>query len=365
LSQKKSASKKPKTVLFMAGGTGGHVFPALACATALQAQGIKVHWLGTAYGLEARVIPAAGIDMNYLSISGLRSKNALSLLAAPFKLMMALSQAAWLLSKLEPDLVVGMGGFASGPGGLMARIFGIPLVIHEQNAVSGLTNRILARLATHVLEAFPQTFPAKYKAISTGNPLRYDILSLPKTWPKPLHKPLHILVVGGSLGALVLNMTVPQATQRMRSPVVLWHQTGRQGNVIKRPATGDAATQDIVQPFIEKMADAYDWADLIVCRAGALTISEVAQAGLPSVLIPYPHAVDDHQTKNAQYLVKAGAAVLVQQTNLTVDDLAILLDELASDPARLQAMAGAARGCARPDAVTRILEVCAKELDLL
>jgi len=352
-----TTSKKP--VLIMAGGTGGHVFPALAVATALIAQGVPVHWLGTRRGLESRIVPNAGISISYLQINGLRGNGWFGWLLAPFKIVLSIYQAGWVMARVQPGAVLGMGGFASGPGGIAAWLLGIPLLVHEQNAVAGLTNRVLARFAKVVMEAFPGTFPAKRRALSTGNPLRFDILSYQPPTPRPVHRPLHLLVVGGSLGAQALNMTVPQAVQHMREPVVLWHQTGRNpGNLVTREDKADR-----VEPFIEDMAAAYAWADLVVCRAGALTISELAQVGVAAILVPFPHAVDDHQTANAQFLVQAQAAILLPQPALNPLDLAALLDQLCADPARLQAMAAAARGCARPDAVRVVAAQCLAQAD--
>lgn len=340
-------------VLVMAGGTGGHVFPALACAAALRAQGIPVHWLGTTRGLEAQVVPSAGINISYIAVGGVRGKGILTKLLAPFKIFLAIYQAGWVLARVQPRVVLGMGGFASGPGGIAAWLLGVPLVIHEQNAVAGLTNKILARFAKQTLEAFPGAFDKKYRALHTGNPLRYDILALNPQSLRPTHKPFRLLVIGGSLGAQALNTVVPQAVQQMHNSVQLWHQVGRNNTVIQREGHDDR-----VEPFIEHMAAAYVWADLMVCRAGAMTVSELAQVGVPSILIPYPHAVDDHQTQNAKFLVDAGAAVLLPQNELTADKLANLLDELVDNPARLQAMSDAARRCAKPDAVLDVVNQC-------
>ncbi|MDM8546663.1 undecaprenyldiphospho-muramoylpentapeptide beta-N-acetylglucosaminyltransferase [Candidatus Venteria ishoeyi] len=348
-----SNTNSTRPVLIMAGGTGGHVFPALACATALKGKGIPVHWLGTRKGLESRVVPNAGLDISYISISGLRGKSRWTQIFAPFRLLYAIYQAGWVMAKVQPGAVLGMGGFASGPGGIAAWMLGIPLLIHEQNAIPGLTNRILARFAKRVMEAFPGTFAKKYQALHTGNPLRFDILSINPPSPRPLHSPLRLLVLGGSLGAQALNMTLPQAVQKMKNPVQLWHQTGRQGSVMRREQHDDR-----VEPFIENMAAAYRWADIIVCRAGAMTVSEVAQAGLPAIFIPFPFAVDDHQTANAKFLVDEGAALLIQQTDLNADKLANLLDELCAQPERLQHMSATARALARPKAVSKVIKTC-------
>jgi len=345
--------KRKEPVLLMAGGTGGHVFPALACAAALRAQGIPVHWLGTMRGLESQVVPNSGIKISYISVGGVRGKGILTKLLAPFKILLAIYQAGWVLARVQPRVVLGMGGFASGPGGIAAWLLGVPLVIHEQNAVAGLTNKILARFAKRTLEAFPGAFDKKYQALHTGNPLRYDILALNPQSPRPTHKPFRLLVIGGSLGAQALNIVVPQAVQQMKNTVQIWHQTGRNNTVSQREGYDDR-----VEPFIEHMAAAYVWTDLIVCRAGAMTVSELAQVGVPSILIPYPHAVDDHQTQNAKFLVDAGAAVWLPQNELTANKLAKMLDELVDNPKRLQAMSDAARSCAKPDAVLDVVNQC-------
>ena len=347
-----------RPVLFMAGGTGGHVFPALAVAEALRAQGIPISWLGTQRGLEARVVPPAGIDVHYISISGLRGKGKKQLVILPFTLARAIWQSLRILRTLRPVAVVGMGGFVTGPGGIAARLLGIPLLIHEQNAVAGLTNRWLARLATEVMEAFPNTFPSSRKAHYTGNPLRMSIMALPSS--KTLHRPLHILIVGGSLGAQILNEIVPQALQQIQTPIEVWHQTGATHLESMQQAYHQAPFQAKVEAFIDDMASAYQWADLVICRAGALTISELAQAALPSLLIPYPHACDDHQTRNAEFLTQKGAALLLPQNDLSVEKLVELLSELLAHPSRLQTMSVAARQCALPTALQTIVELCLK-----
>lgn len=342
----------------VAGGTGGHVFPALAIAEALRNHGIPVYWLGTEQGLESQVVPKAGIDIHYLRISGVRGKKILTLLTAPIKVIMAIWQAVQILRQYRPALVIGMGGFVTGPAGIAAWLLRIPLVIHEQNAIAGLTNRWLARFAHQILEAFPNTFPARYRAIHTGNPLRANILALTALMPRPIHQPLHILVIGGSLGAKILNDTVPAAVSQLQEPVEVWHQSGRQHFESMSGAYPTCSAR--VVPFIEDMAAAYAWADVIICRAGALTISELAQAGVASILIPYIHAVDDHQTRNAEFLTANGAAVLLPQRELTPAKLAAILDELIHNPMRLQAMAIAAHHCAMPTALPQIVNLCLK-----
>ncbi len=354
------------TVMVMAGGTGGHVFPAMAVARALQSQhGARIVWMGTATGLEARVVPAAGFESEWIPVEGLRGKGALSWLTAPFRVLRAVASALSVLRRQKPRLVLGMGGFAAGPGGLAARILRLPLVIHEQNAVAGLTNRLLARIATTVLEAFPGTFPATQKAVAVGNPVRAEILQLPAPAARQADHsgPVRMLVVGGSLGALALNKLLPEALGLLASaerPQV-WHQAGRTREVAEQAYAelqGEMGNALRVVEFIEDMAEAYAWADLVVCRSGALTVAELAAAGLPALLVPFPHAVDDHQTRNGQYLVDAGAALLIQESELDAARLAKTLRSLISDRARLQKMALAARDCAWPLATENIVAHC-------
>ncbi|OAD22859.1 undecaprenyldiphospho-muramoylpentapeptide beta-N- acetylglucosaminyltransferase [Candidatus Thiomargarita nelsonii] len=352
-------TKSPhQPILLMAGGTGGHVFPALAIAEALRTQGFAVCWLGTRRGLEARVVPDAEIDIKYISIEGIRGKGLLSILAAPFKITLAIWQSVRVLRALRPAAVVGMGGFVTGPGGVAAWLLRIPLLIHEQNAIAGLTNRWLARLALKVMEAFPDTFPKKCHAIYTGNPLRANIMKLSP--PVPVHDPWRILIVGGSLGAKALNDTVPLALRQVPGALEVWHQTGKIHIDAMQKAYEGAAFKARVVAFIEDMADAYAWADVVICRAGAITVGELAQAGVASILVPYPYAVDDHQTSNAQFLSKKGAAILLPQTDLTVEKLATLMTELHNNPARLQAMSAAARKCATPVALQKVVELVIK-----
>jgi UDP-N-acetylglucosamine--N-acetylmuramyl-(pentapeptide) pyrophosphoryl-undecaprenol N-acetylglucosamine transferase len=349
---------KMATVLIMAGGTGGHVFPALAIAQELQKQGISVYWLGTRRGLEARVVPEANIDIKYISINGLRGKGVLSLLAAPFKISLALWQAITIIRKLRPDAVVGLGGFVTGPGGVAAWLLRVPLLIHEQNAIAGLTNRWLAKLATTVMEAFPNTFSKNYHAIYTGNPLRANIIALnPST---PSNNPLHILIVGGSLGAKALNDTVPKALQQLNTNIEVWHQTGNAHIESMEKAYDGVSFKTRIVAFIDDIAEAYQWADLVICRAGASTISELAQAGVASILIPYPYAVDDHQTSNAKFLSDNGAAILLPSKQLSVENLVSIITDL--DPSKLETMSLAARQCAKPEALEQVIDLIKNEI---
>ena len=350
----------------MAGGTGGHVFPALAVAERLRDQGHEVFWIGTRHRMEARLVPERGFPIEWLGIEGLRGKGLLQLLTAPGKLILALWQAGAILRRRRPDLVLGMGGFASGPGGLMAWLLGIPLIIQEQNRVPGLTNRWLARLARRTFQAFPDSFPPRQGAETSGNPVRAEIAALPPPRERLAGRqgPTRLLVVGGSLGAQALNLGLAPALARLpaaRRPEVR-HQAGEQTLSLAQEAYAQAGVAAEVTPFIEDMAAAYAWADLVVCRAGALTVSELAAAGLGAILVPFPFAVDDHQTANARFLVEAGGAELLPQDQMTPPRLAALLDDLLGDRARLIAMAKAARARAIPDAAGRIATACLAEI---
>jgi UDP-N-acetylglucosamine--N-acetylmuramyl-(pentapeptide) pyrophosphoryl-undecaprenol N-acetylglucosamine transferase len=351
-----SVSQQP--ILLMAGGTGGHVFPALAIAEALRAQNIPVAWIGTEKGLEARIVPAAQIPIHYLSIQGVRGKGAFSLVAAPFRIVRAIAQAIKILRQVKPRAVVGMGGFVTGPAGIAAWLLRIPVIVHEQNAIAGLTNRWLARIATQVLEAFPETFPKSYHAVYTGNPLRNSISQIIKNQATK-KEVFNILIVGGSLGAKALNDMLPLALHSIEQPIAVWHQTGKNNADSTAEAYHLAKYPVKVVEFIENMAEAYEWADLVICRAGALTVSELAQAGVPSILVPFPHAVDDHQTHNAKYLVAQGAAILIQQRDLNPAKLASAISELLN-PSRLAQMAAAAQACATPEALTQVVAMVLK-----
>ena len=381
-----------RRVLVMAGGTGGHVFPALAVAEELRERGVAVTWLGTRRGVEAQLVPLNEFPIRFINISGLRGKKGLlGKLKAPWQLLTAVWQSLCVMRDVRPDAVLGLGGFASGPGGVAAWLLRVPLVIHEQNGVAGTTNRLLAKIATRVLEAFPGSLPG---AEHYGNPVRKAISDLPEPEQRGVgrresgcrvsgrrvsarrdgdgiegrdsssengsgQRP-HLLVLGGSLGALALNRVIPTSLSRvplMERPEVL-HQTGRDHIDVTRQGYIDAEVDANTVAFIDDMAAAYEWADLVVCRSGALTVTELTAAGLASVLVPYPHAIDDHQTANARWLVDNQAAVLIQQSALNEDDLAALLSELLSDGERLMTMAQAARGLSRPEASSDVADVC-------
>ena len=357
-----SASDK-KVALIMAGGTGGHVFPALATAEKLQEQGVHVEWLGSRHGIEADLVPAAGLKLHSIEVRGLRGKGKLSLLLAPFKLLIALWQALSVVRSVKPDVVLGMGGFASGPGGLAAWLLRIPLIIHEQNAVAGMTNKALSKLAKKVLEAFQGAFKSGLTTQTVGNPVRGSILNLPE--PKERFSdregPLRLLVVGGSLGAKAINDLLPEVLadlpQEQRPEV--WHQAGKR-NIEETQQRYEAlgVTECKVVPFIDDMAEAYSWADVVLCRAGALTVSELSNAGVASVLVPFPYAVDDHQTKNANYLAERDAAILIQQADLNKETLTALLTEQLNQRETLMEMANKALSLGKPEASDVVANVC-------
>lgn len=354
-------SKRPgRRALIMAGGTGGHVIPALSLARGLTAEGVEVEWLGSPRGIENRLVPEADIPLHHIAVAGLRGNGLGGWLMTPFNLSRAVWQAWRIIRAYDPQLVVGLGGFASGPGGLAAWLARRPLVIHEQNAVAGLTNRALARLARRVYAAFPQAFPGRGEVI--GNPVRPEIAALGER-PRPaeaMHgRPLRLLVVGGSLGARALNETLPGALAVLpedRRPEVR-HQAGRDKDAATREAYVAQAVVADVTAFIDDMAGAYDWADLVVCRAGALTVAELAAAAKPALFVPFPHAVDDHQTANARALVERGAARLMPEQEMSAASLAEVLATLL-DPDTLAAMGAHARGCAHLDAVERLVAGC-------
>ncbi|MFQ5469780.1 MAG: undecaprenyldiphospho-muramoylpentapeptide beta-N-acetylglucosaminyltransferase [Gammaproteobacteria bacterium] len=378
-------------VMIMAGGTGGHVFPALAVAEKLRAEGVDVVWMGTREGLEAEVVRRAGIPMTFVKINGLRGKGVISWLFAPFRLCYALFQSLVIIMRIRPMAVLGMGGFVSGPGGLMTWLLHKPLLVHEQNAIAGMTNRILAPLAKVALEGFPGALPVKSHPVTTGNPVRDEIIRVvsPQRRYENRSGKLRLLVVGGSLGAQALNECVPQAMKMMPKgyQLEIWHQAGKRNIDATKQAYKKAGIEARVEPFIDNIAHAYEWADLVLCRAGALTIAELSVAGIPAILVPYPFAVDDHQTVNANYLADAGAAILIQQHELTPERLCQVLSEISGlkESASMQnqlkdglkadmsevngymenhgrnkllAMAKAALKLAKPDAAERVASLC-------
>lgn len=348
-------------VMIMAGGTGGHVFPALSLAAWLRARNFDVVWLGTRAGIEARLVPAAGIEVEWIDIGGLRGKGLTTLLAAPLRLLRALWQALAAVRRHRPRVVVGLGGYVTGPGGLAAWLSGRPLVIHEQNAIAGFTNRTLAKISTRVLEAFAGSFAAGVTATEVGNPVRDDFFALapPATRYGARSGPLQLLVVGGSQGAQRLNNVVPEAIAKLAAGTVhVRHQSGIrmfEGTHQAYQSRGIAAE---VSAFIDDIAMAYGAADLVICRAGALTVSEIAAAGVASLLVPFPAAVDDHQTRNAQFLVAQGAAILIPERDLTAEKLATELKRFATDRSALLSMAERARRIARPESTADLGAAC-------
>ena len=352
---------KAPVVLIMAGGTGGHVFPALALARELRARSWQIVWLGTRRGLEARLVPAEQIPMEWLSVGGLRGKGALVWLMAPLRLVRALMQALAVIRRQRPALVVGLGGFAAGPGGVAAWLLRKPLLIHEQNAVAGFTNRCLARVARRVLAGFPGSFAPRVRAQVVGNPVRREIVELPPPAQRFALREgaIRVLVLGGSQGAARLNAIVPFALARVQSlGFEVRHQTGERWLHSAQRHYAQAGVSARLHSFIEEMAEAYGWADLVICRSGALTISELAAAGVGAVLVPFPAATDDHQTRNAAVLTAAGGAVMIAEHALSAERLAEQLLALCAGRSRLLAMAECARTLARPRATQQLADAC-------
>lgn len=360
-------SGSAQKILIMAGGTGGHVFPALATAEKLQQQGVAVEWLGSSHGIEGELVPEAGIKLHTIEVRGLRGKGKLSLLLAPFKLLLALWQALAVVRRVKPDAVLGMGGFASGPGGLAAWLLRKPVVIHEQNAVAGMTNKALSKVAWRVMEAFKGAFSTGLKTESVGNPVRGAILNMapPAERMRDRDGRLKVLVVGGSLGAQAINELIPETLASLpeeERPDV-WHQAGKRNIEATRGIYQRLGLDDSqLVPFIKEMDEAYTWADLVICRAGALTVSELSIAGVASVLVPFPYAVDDHQTQNAAFLSEQGAAVRIQQADLNKEKLTTLLTDTLKDRSVLIEMAEKARALGRPDASDKVAETCLKAI---
>ena len=348
-----------KTLMVMAGGTGGHIIPGIAVAEELRARGWRIVWMGNPEGMEARIVPPRGYDTAWVRFGALRGKGLLRKLLLPVTLLSGFWQALREIRRVRPDVVLGMGGYITFPGGMMAALLGRPLVLHEQNSVAGLANRVLARVADRVLSGFPEVLE---QAEWMGNPVRAEIAAVlpPAERMAGRSGPLRVLVVGGSLGAAVLNETVPQALLRLpaeQRPVVV-HQAGERQIEALRAAYARAQVDGELRPFIDDMAAAYADADLVICRAGALTVAELAAAGVASLLVPFPYAVDDHQTGNARFLADRGGAYLLPQSELTPDRLAGILSSL--DRGRLLHMAENARALAKPLAAVAVAHVCAE-----
>ena len=347
-----------KTLMIMAGGTGGHVYPAMAVADALLEYGWKIVWLCTEGGMENRLIVNKTYEKAMISMRGVRGKGYLGWLLLPFKLLIAFSQSAQAMRQHQPDVVLGMGGFAAFPGGLMAKLLGKPLVVHEQNSVAGLTNKLLAPLANKVLAAFPAAFGPK--ALLLGNPVRADICAIaePAKRAKGRRGPLRLLVVGGSLGAQVLNEVLPLALAQLdkKSRPIVVHQAGEKHIANLTQRYQQLAVEAESKAFIDDMAAMYAWADLLICRAGALTVAELSAAGVASFLVPFPHAVDDHQTGNAHYLSDAGAALMISQAEFTVEKVVALLQCVTRE--QCLDMAIKARILGMPEATTKVATIC-------
>ncbi|MGH1469770.1 MAG: undecaprenyldiphospho-muramoylpentapeptide beta-N-acetylglucosaminyltransferase [Cellvibrionaceae bacterium] len=354
-------TKKAVKILVMAGGTGGHVFPALAVANELIERGVDIEWLGTEKGIESNVVRSAGITLNTIDIVGLRGKSVTVWLKMPFLLMRAVFQSLNVVKRFSPDLVLGFGGFASGPGALAARIFNIPIVIHEQNAIVGTTNKWLSKLTSHKLAAFPDSLNG---AEVVGNPIRSEITSIASPEERLLSEEkksgCNLLVLGGSLGAKKLNEIVPASLALINKsdrPNV-WHQTGKLSYQETVEAYGADNIEAKVDIFIDDMKEAYQWSDLVVCRSGALTVSEITAVGVAAIFVPYPHAIDDHQTVNAMWVVNNKAGLLCDEKELTAQVLSDQIMTLLSSPEKLKKLAINARALAKPTATKKVAEIC-------
>lgn len=360
-------SSQASTILIMAAGTGGHVFPALSIARALEKRAAKVHWLGTPAGMENELLSDTGYPLHHISVSGLRGSGLKRKLLAPFMLASAFLQSVKVLKELKPDCVLGMGGFICGPAGLASRLLGMPLVIHEQNAVAGLTNKILSKFSQKVLEAFPGTFAKSEKVAFTGNPVRSEILNIEGNTPiaSKTAGSINLLVLGGSQGAAAINKVLPEVLTRLDSPrLCVMHQTG-QNKLAETKLDYQAAGLELgerykLEEFVVDMATAYQWADLVICRSGASTVSELAVAGLPALLIPYPHHKDNQQFFNARWLEEAGAAVILPQDQLSGESLAMLVGKFIEAPEKLEHMSANARRLAIRNAADEIANECVR-----
>ena len=351
-------------VMILAGGTGGHIFPGLAVARALRERGLEVCWLGADGGMETRLVPQHGVELDTIAVKGLRGKGIATLLGAPVRVLNAIRSATRIVKQRKPRAIISFGGYAAGPGGVAAKLFGVPLLVHEQNRAPGFTNRVLSRVAKRVLTGFPDTFRNIIEEV-VGNPVRGEIAAVPPPMLRlrDVGDRFHLLVQGGSQGARALNLAVPQALQALADAgIEVRHLCGETLRADAEAAYAQASIAASVEPFIADMAAAYAWADLVVCRAGALTLAELCAAGVGSVLVPFPQAVDDHQTRNAEFLVERGAAVLLPQDEALAEQLTNVLRDLRNDPARRLDMAEAARGIARPDAAARVADIVIDEI---
>jgi len=346
-------------IVIMAGGTGGHIFPALAVAHYLMEQGWQVSWIGTQRGMESKIIPANGIEIDWLSVQGIRGKG-FGAKINNFKLLLkAFWEAFNMLRKRKPNVVLGMGGYVAGPGGMVASLMGIPLVIHEQNRIPGTTNKLLVSKANKVLQAFPESFPASKNAVFTGNPLRTHFLDFPEkeVWTAESERPFRILVVGGSQGAKILNDVVPVTVAHL-SDVAIKHQTGTASFELVAKKYAELGVEAEAIEFIDDIASAYQWADVVICRSGAMTVSEIAAAGVPAIFVPLPHAIDDHQTANARYLYDDGGAVLLTQEKFDETSLIMAIEQVKSS---MKPMCKVVKNKAKLDATAVVANICIQE----
>lgn len=348
-----------KNVLFMAGGTGGHVNPGIAVAKELEKRGYQIHWLGTRTGIEARLVPASGFSLHFLRVKGVRGRGLMKKILAPLSMFMAVVQAIKIIRKVRPKFVVGFGGYVAAPGGVAAYLLRLPLIVHEQNAVAGATNKILSKFADKVLIAFPTTMP---KGVVTGNPVREEMRQVPPPSVRFENRTgaLRVLVFGGSLGASGINKIVPKSLGLARSEIdlIVKHQTGKNDVLLVQDEYEKSGQNIEVLEFIDDMAGALEWADFVICRSGALTVSEMATVGLGAIYIPFPYAVDDHQTKNAEYICHAGGGYILQESDAEPGVLAKLIIESFSDRKKLLDMATKAMSRAVPDTEKIVANMC-------
>jgi UDP-N-acetylglucosamine--N-acetylmuramyl-(pentapeptide) pyrophosphoryl-undecaprenol N-acetylglucosamine transferase len=359
-----SVATQGAPVMILAGGTGGHIFPALAVAKVLRARGVAVVWLGADGAMETRLVPQHGIELDTIAISGLRGKGKLALLGAPIRVLRAVRAAGFVLRRRAPRAVVSFGGFAAGPGGIAARLMRTPLLVHEQNRAPGFTNRVLARYARRLMTGFPGSFSQREEYV--GNPVRDEIAALPLPVQRLANRvgPLRLLVLGGSQGARALNQAVPKAVAALDGIAIeVRHQCGEKLHEEAAGAYAEMGVSASVEKFIADMAQAYDWADLVICRAGASTLAELCAVGVGSVLVPFPQAVDDHQTRNAEFLAERGAALLLKQDESLATELTRVLRELAANAGKRLSMAEAARALAKTDAAERIADIILEEAE--
>ncbi len=351
-----------RSIVIFSGGTGGHVYPGLAVATQLRKMGVTCHWVGTGSSLEARVIPENGFSFHSIKVKGFRGNGFIRWLMAPFILAQSVLSALWILHCKKPDIVLGMGGFVSAPGGFAAWIYRCPLIIHEQNTIPGLANRILAYLSSCTLEAFPNTFHSKLETTVTGNPVRQEIIQIGERRLKRVPgATFNILILGGSRGARILNEIVPQALSKVdKRNISILHQCGSdsEGRLKNEYKKYGLINDSRVYAYIDDMADAYGWADLVISRSGAMTLSELTTAGLISVLVPYKYAVDDHQTKNAEYYSERNAAFMIQEDKFTSDELKLLLNKIINNNDSYSAVGDTARSLGHAQATELVVDKC-------